>query len=64
LLTSALEQAEALGTHHLAAQIRLWLVPLLPTDQARILLAEARSIAEKEGRQRLLAEAAALESTL
>jgi hypothetical protein len=64
LLTSALEQAEALGTHHLAAQIRLWLVPLLPTDQARILLAEARSIAEKEGRQRLLAEATALESTL
>ncbi len=49
-------QADALGTRHLAAQIRLWLAPLLPPAEARARLAEARAIAEQGGRRRLLAE--------
>ena len=59
-LLSALDQADALGTLHLAAQIRLWLVPLLPSAQAAERLAEARAIAERGGRRRLLAEVARL----
>ena len=60
-LSSALGQADALGTRHLAAQIRLWLVPLLPPAEARAHLAEARAIAESGGRLRLLAEVERLE---
>jgi tetratricopeptide (TPR) repeat protein len=60
-LSTALAQADALGTRHLSAQIRLWLAPLLPPAEARHRLAEARALAEQGGRQRLLAEAARLE---
>ncbi|MGH2521413.1 MAG: ATP-binding protein [Anaerolineales bacterium] len=56
-LSTALARADALGTRHLAAQIRLWLVPLLPPAEARAALAEARAIAESGGRKRLLEEA-------
>lgn len=63
-LSTALARADALGTHHLAAQIRLWLIPLLPTPEARMRLAEARNIAESGGRQRLLADITRLENTL
>ncbi len=49
--------AKALGLLHLAAQIRLWLAPLLPPAEARAQLAEARAIAESGGRKRLLEEA-------
>jgi tetratricopeptide (TPR) repeat protein len=55
-LSTALAKAEALGLPHLAAQIRLWLAPLLPPNEARTQLAEARAIAEAGGRKRLLAE--------
>jgi len=55
-LSSALAQADALGTLHLAAQIRIWLAPLLPPAEARAILAEARAIAESGGRRRLLDE--------
>ena len=55
-LSTAMARADALGTQHLAAQIRLWLAPLLPPEQAHALLAEARAIAESGGRTRLLAE--------
>ncbi|MFV9504408.1 MAG: ATP-binding protein [Oscillochloridaceae bacterium umkhey_bin13] len=54
-LSAALAQADALGTRHLATQIRIWLAPLLPPEAARILLAEARASAEAGGRQHLLA---------
>jgi hypothetical protein len=60
-LSTALAQAEALGLPHLAAQIRLWLAPLLPPAEARAHLAEARAIAERGGRKRLLEEIAAVE---
>jgi tetratricopeptide (TPR) repeat protein len=63
-LSTALGQANALGTHHLAAQIRLWLVPLLPPSEGRVLLAEARRMAEQSGRRRLLEEALRLEKTI
>ena len=56
-LSTALARADALGTVHLAAQIRLWLVPLLPRPEARAMLAEARAMAESGGRKRLLEEA-------
>lgn len=56
-LSTALAKADALGLLHLAAQIRLWLAPLLPPAEARAQLAEARAIAESGGRKRLLEEA-------
>jgi len=55
-LSTALAQADSLGTQHLAAQIRLWLIPLLPPAEARAMLAEARAIAESGNRRRLLEE--------
>jgi hypothetical protein len=63
-LSAAMAQADAIGTRHLAAQIRLWLAPLLPAAEGRARLAEARAFAESEGRARLLQEAAALEQQL
>jgi tetratricopeptide (TPR) repeat protein len=62
-LSSALSQADALGTRHLAAQIRIWLAPLLPPAEARAILAEARAIAESGGRKRLLGEIDRLTAT-
>lgn len=56
LLSKALGQADALGTLHLAAQIRIWLAPLLPPDEARSRLDEARRFAAGSGRMRLLQE--------
>ncbi|GAB4578660.1 MAG: AAA family ATPase [Anaerolineales bacterium] len=53
-LSSALARADSLGTQHLAAQIRLWLAPLLPPDERRATLAEAKAIAEEGGRKGLL----------
>ncbi len=61
-LSTALARADSLGTRHLAAQIRLWLAPLLPPTEARAALAEARAIAESGGRKRLLEEVERLES--
>lgn len=63
-LSTALARADALGTQHLAAQIRVWLAPLLPPAEARATLAEARAIAESGGRQRLLEEVERLEAML
>ncbi len=62
-LSTALAQADSLHTHHLAAQIRIWLVPLLPRDEAKMRLNEAKAIAESGGRKRLLEEIEALEKT-
>ena len=61
LLSTALGQADSLGVHHLAAQIRLWLAPLLPPEEGQRRLAEARSFAQSSGRKRLLQEIERLE---
>ncbi|MBI5053970.1 MAG: AAA family ATPase, partial [Chloroflexi bacterium] len=61
-LSTALARADSLHTHHLAAQIRLWLVPLLPRDEARLRLNEAKAIAESGGRKKLLEEIEELEN--
>jgi hypothetical protein len=63
-LSTALAQADALGTLHLATQIRVWLAPLLPPAEARARLTEARRLAESGNRQRLLEEIARLEQEL
>jgi DNA-binding SARP family transcriptional activator len=63
-LSTALARADALGTRHLAAQIRIWLAPLLPPAEARSILAEARALAESGGRKLLLDEIARLEAKL
>ena len=63
-LSTALAKAEALGLPHLAAQIRLWLVPLLPPTEAHIALNEVRALAESTNRKRLLEEAQQLELKL
>ncbi|MCC6190733.1 MAG: AAA family ATPase [Anaerolineales bacterium] len=63
-LSAAMAQADAVGTRHLAAQIRLWLAPLLPAAEARERLAEVRAFAESGGRVRLLAEVEAMAARL
>ncbi|MCS6889831.1 MAG: transcriptional regulator, partial [Chloroflexus sp.] len=63
-LSTALAQADTLGARHLAAQIRIWLAPLLPLAEARAVLAEAQAIAEAGGRQRLLAAIAEARAAL
>ena len=63
-LSTALARADLLGTQHLAAQIRLWLAPLLPPAEARARLAEARAMAESGGRRRLLEDVARIEAQL
>ncbi|TAK36361.1 MAG: hypothetical protein EPO21_02785 [Chloroflexota bacterium] len=61
-LSRALARADAMGTRHLAAQIRLWLIPLLPPTAAEACMAEVRTMAERQGRQCLLEEIARLEA--
>lgn len=63
-LSTALARADTLGTRHLAAQIRIWLAPLLPPDEARNVLAVARALAGNGERRLLLAEIDRLEQTL
>jgi DNA-binding SARP family transcriptional activator len=63
-LSTALARADALGTRHLAAQIRIWLAPLLPPEAAQIALTEARAIADAGGRQRLLEQIAQLQQQM
>ena len=60
-LSTALARADALGTRHLAAQIRIWLAPLLPPAEAHATLAEARALAESGNRTRLLEQISRLE---
>jgi len=60
LFTQALQQADAIGVHHLATQIRIWLIPLLPEAQARQRFQEAWTLAQHSGRSRLLAQLHAL----
>jgi len=60
----ALTRADALGVHHLAAQIRIWLASVVDTSRARHLLHDAQIIAQNGGRVRLLAEIAILLANL
>lgn len=61
LLRGGLAGAEAIGAHHLVAQIQIWLGQLLPPEQARAQLAAARTFAETSGRTRLQAEITEIE---
>jgi hypothetical protein len=63
-LSKALGLADSLGTRHLSAQIRIWLAPYLPREQALRHLAEARGLVESSGRQRLLDEVNRLENLI
>ena len=63
-LSTARVQADELGAHHLAAQICLWLVPLLPIAEAWACLAQARAIAEAGQRRRLLDDICRLEAEM
>jgi hypothetical protein len=60
----ALTRADALGVHHLAAQIRIWLASVVDVSRARHLLHDAQIIAQNGGRVRLLAEIATLLANL
>ncbi len=62
--STALANAEALGLLHLSAQIRLWLAPLLPPNEARAALNEVKVMAAASGRQHLLDEARQVEAQL
>ncbi len=53
-LSAALARADSLGLSHLAAQIRIWLAPLLPPADAQAAMREARALAERGRRLRLL----------
>jgi tetratricopeptide (TPR) repeat protein len=57
-LTHALQQADALGVHHLATQIRIWLAPLVSKTEATELLDQAEMLATMSQRQKLLTEIA------
>lgn len=56
MLSAARAAADEHGLHHLAAQVRIWLAPLLPRAEALAQLDEAHAIAKRGGRQRLLDE--------
>jgi tetratricopeptide (TPR) repeat protein len=60
LLASAMNKADALGVHHLAAQIRIWLASLLTNEEAQQRLAEATVLANNGERQRLIAQIEAI----
>jgi len=63
-LSTALAQADNLGARHLAAQIRIWLAPLLPVTEAQAMLAAAQALAEAGGRRRLLEAIAEVRNAL
>ena len=57
LLLTALAQVETLKIRFMAAQIALWVAPLLPSAEAQTYLAQARQIATEDGYRQLLDEA-------
>jgi hypothetical protein len=60
----ALTRADAIGVHHLAAQIRIWLASVVDVSRAHHLLQDAHIIAHNGDRVRLLAEIAILRANL
>ena len=63
-LQTALDLVEPLGNHHLEVRIRIWLAPLLSTNEARVCLKSARVLAEQGGLEGLLEEIGELEKNL
>jgi tetratricopeptide (TPR) repeat protein len=61
-LSTALTQADAISSRFLAAQIRLWLAPLIDPATARACLVEARTIITTAGYYRLLPQLERLEA--
>jgi DNA-binding SARP family transcriptional activator/predicted ATPase len=61
-LSTALTQADAISSRFLAAQIRLWLAPLVPAANARAYLEEAREIITAGHYHRLLPQLERLEN--
>ncbi len=62
-LSTAMARADALGTNHLAAQIRIWLAPHIPDPERQKLLSEARELAEAGGRAGLLRQIEAIQAS-
>lgn len=60
-LNTALNLVEPLGNHHLEARIRIWLAPMLSSEDARACLNSARNLAEQGKLQGLLEEIEELE---
>lgn len=63
-LSTALGQAQSLGTKHLEAQIHLWLAPLLPAKIASQHLQIAKEIAQDSGRRLLLEQVSRVERAI
>ncbi|HLO31313.1 MAG TPA: AAA family ATPase [Anaerolineales bacterium] len=63
-LQTALRLAEQLGSRHLEVRIRIWLIPLLPPEEASPCLDTAHALAEKNGLQGLLEDVIRLERNL
>jgi hypothetical protein len=63
-LTHALHQADTLGVHHLATQIRIWLAPLLEKTEATEILKQAEILATMGQRKKLLADIAQIRQRL
>ena len=55
-LTDAMHEADTLGIQHLAAQIRIWLASITPTEQAITYLTTAEQLARHGGRTLLLSQ--------
>jgi tetratricopeptide (TPR) repeat protein len=55
-LTGAMHEADTLGIQHLAAQIRIWLASITPTEQAITYLTTAEQLARHGGRTLLLSQ--------
>jgi tetratricopeptide (TPR) repeat protein len=62
-LQQAMVKADALGVHHLAAQIRIWLATLVDDTKAQQRLDEAAVLANNGGRQLLLKQIEAIRAT-
>lgn len=64
LLSHALTEAERISARHLAAQIRIWLAPLHPPEEAQAHLNSARTFAVAGNRRHLLTQIAQIEQQL
>lgn len=64
LLTEALGYAASIDARHITTRIHLWLVPLLPREQALEHLARAKRIAADSGFSQLLEQVQELEANL
>ena len=63
-LQTALKLVQPLRNYHLEVRIRIWLAPMLSSEEARTCLKSARILAEQGGLQGLLEEIGKLEKDL